>query len=224
MSGRSTQVVAQRRSVLDNRVYIALQRITGSVALSAMFVVASLPLVTVAPALAAVFGVIRDDSRGQDNARWRSFWRHFGANVRQALAVQVIWMVAAVAFVQAAQIASTLPATAGAVVRSTSVLAGLLTMAASIYAFPLMVGYHLDIGRLLRLSALFAIGRPGITARCLAVVLVAGLLTYLVPAVPLLVTALVASIVYSWCEPAIVAAAAPEATQNRMGMAGGGRS
>ncbi|RIQ11340.1 hypothetical protein DY240_29025 [Jiangella rhizosphaerae] len=99
-------------------------------------------------------------------------------------------------------------------------MAGLLVAAASIYVFPLMVGYHVSVGRLLRLSALFAIGRPGTTVRSLSVVIVAGALSYLFPAAPLLLTAVVASKLYGWCEPAITTAVTPRVPDGRLSRAG----
>lgn len=136
------------------------------------------------------------------------------------MVVQALWMVAAVTFVHATQVASTLPAPAGAGVRVGVAMAGLLVAAASIYVFPLMVGYHVSVGRLLRLSALFAIGRPGTTVRSLSVVIVAGALSYLFPAAPLLLTAVVASKLYGWCEPAITTAVTPRVPDGRLSRAG----
>jgi uncharacterized membrane protein YesL len=196
---------AAERSILDNRLYICLQRTTNAVLLSIVWVAATLLVVTAAPATAAMFGVVRDWRHGKEPPLLRAFGRHFVGNVRQALIVQLIWMLAGVGIVADLQIDEMLPEPIGVGLRTAAVVVALLIVATSVYVFPLMVGYDLPTGQLLRLAVLFALGRPLTTLCCLVVVATAFVLTYLVPIMPLLLSGLVASTIYARCDRVISA-------------------
>lgn len=197
--------MSSSNSILDSRLYAILQVITTSVRLSLLWAVASLPVITIAPATAALFGVLREEKRGDEPEVWRAFRRHFVANFRQAMIIQFLWTAIGVALIADLEIAAVAPAWVATVLGTLVTIAALVTAVSSVFLFPLMVGYQIGTGRLLHLSVLFALGRPSTTIRCLITLTVTAVATYLLPFVVLLVAAVVAGAVYTSCDRVITA-------------------
>lgn len=192
-------MVRTRSPWLDGRLYTQLQRFSDVVALSALWLLASLPLVTALPASAAMFAVVRQWSLGNEPALWSAFWRHFRENWRAALALQAVWVMATIGFLADLQLSAGLPASVSAAIRVGVLLAAVLLASTTVYALALLVSYELPLRRLARYSVLFVVGRPGTTAKCLLLMGGLGALTYLFPLTPLLVAALAATTLYRWC-------------------------
>lgn len=188
-----------RPAVIDSRIYAALERFTSIVALNLLWLLASLPVVTLFPATAAMFGLAREWSRGNGPRLLPTFVRLFRENFKQALALQAV--VAGIGLGLAADVylARGLPPTVHALSQAMVLLVVGVVAAALAYAFPLLVSYRMPFRRLLRTSVLLAIGRPATTLRCLAIGVLAVLLTLAFPAGPLLFLALVVSAIYRWC-------------------------
>jgi uncharacterized membrane protein YesL len=188
-----------RPAVIDSRIYAALERFTGVVALNLLWLLASLPLLTLFPATAAMFGVVREWSRGNEPALLPTFVRCFRENAKQAWALQAVVSVIGLGLVADAYLARGLPPVPYAASHAVVLVAAILVVAGLAYAFPLLVSYRMPFGRLLRTSLLLVIGRPATTVRCLAIGALAALLTVVFPAAPLLFMSLVASATYRWC-------------------------
>jgi len=187
------------RSVLDGRTYAQLRRFARVVQLSLLWVLAALPVVTVVPATAALFGVVRDLSLAKEPPLARAFWRYFRENLRHALALEAVWLVVAAGVAVDVQIAPAMTELPALLLRTAAGVAALVVISSSVYALPLMVTYQLSFRRLLTASVVLAAGRPATTVKCLALVACAGMLSYLFPLAPLLIAALVAMSLYSWC-------------------------
>jgi uncharacterized membrane protein YesL len=154
------------------RVYRALEVFTDLVYLNLLWLVACLPVVTIAPATAAMFGVVRGWIRGKDVPMTREFFSLFRENFGQALAVGLVW------------------SALGAVIAADFLLVGqmesfrrplyviflafaLVYASATVYLFPVMVNYELDWKTVIKNSLLFSIARPLTTLQCLLTVAVA---------------------------------------------------
>ncbi|WP_162606548.1 YesL family protein [Jiangella asiatica] len=196
-------MAAERRPWVDGRVYTQLVRFSGVVSLGVLWVVASLPVVTLFPATAAMFGVVREWSLEREPALVRTFWRLFRENLRQALALEAIALAAITGGVGSMRIAELLPPPLGAATQAAALLAGIVLVAGLIFAFPIMVGYRMALARLLRAAVLIALGRPVTTLACVGLLAGACLVSYVFPPAPLLLGGLTASAVYGWCSRAI---------------------
>jgi uncharacterized membrane protein YesL len=195
-------VAMARRQWLDSRFYLQLHRFSSMVLLSALWMIVSLPVVTVFPATVAIFGVVREWNLDREPPLLSAFWRFFRENLRHALALEAICLVAVLGAVASLRIAAVLPSSATVAVQAVVFLAGSALVAGLVYAFPIMVSYRLPLSRLLSSSVLFALGRPMTTLGSLAVVGAAAVLSYAFPLAPLFVAGLVASTVYGWCSRA----------------------
>jgi uncharacterized membrane protein YesL len=154
------------------RIYRVLEVFTDLVYLNLLWLVACLPVVTIAPSTAAMFGVVRGWIRGKDTPTTREFFSLFRENFGRSLAVGFVWAVL------------------GAVLAADFLLVGqmesfrrplyvvflafaFLYLSATVYLFPVMVSYELDWKGVIKNSLLFSVARPLTTLQCLLTVGVA---------------------------------------------------
>ncbi|UFU06139.1 YesL family protein [Ruania halotolerans] len=183
-------------SILEGRLYIAAQRITRVVLLSALWGLISVPLVTIGPATAALFAVVRRWHLGEDPALVPNFLRYFRENLRQGLASGFILLVTAALLPVNLVLTDALAPRDGSAFGLVAVVVSMVVLAGVIYHFPLMVTYDMPWWRLVRVAFMLAIGRPSTTVLCLILIVGTAALTYAVPVAPLFVSGLVASGVY----------------------------
>jgi uncharacterized membrane protein YesL len=155
-----------------DRVYRVLEVFTDLVYLNLLWLMACLPVVTIAPSTAAMFGVVRGWIRGKDAPMTREFFSLFKENFGRSLAVGLVWAVL------------------GAVLTADFLLVGqmesfrrplyavffafaLLYVSAAVYLFPVTVNYELDWKAVIRNSLLFSVARPLTTLQCLLTIAVA---------------------------------------------------
>jgi uncharacterized membrane protein YesL len=157
---------------MTSRIYRVLEVFTDLVYLNLLWLVTCLPVVTIAPSTAAMFGVVRGWIRGKDTPTTREFFSLFRETFGRSLAVGLVWTVL------------------GAVLAADFLLVGqmesfrrplyavffafaLLYVSATVYLFPVMVNYELDWKAVIRNSLLFSVARPLTTLQCLLTVAVA---------------------------------------------------
>jgi uncharacterized membrane protein YesL len=155
-----------------SRIYRVLEVFTDLVYLNLLWLVASLPLVTIAPSTAAMFGVVRGWTRGKDVPTTGEFFSLFRENFGRSLAVGLVWVLLgamlAVDFFLVGQMESFRRP-----LYVVFLAFALLYISATVYLFPVMVNYELDWKGVIKNSFLFSIARPLATLQCLLTVAVA---------------------------------------------------
>jgi uncharacterized membrane protein YesL len=155
-----------------SRIYRVLEVFTDLVYLNLLWLVASLPLVTIAPSTAAMFGVVRGWTRGKDVPTTGEFFSLFRENFGRSLAVGLVWVLLgamlAVDFLLVGQMESFRRP-----LYVVFLAFALLYISATVYLFPVMVNYELDWKGVIKNSFLFSIARPLATLQCLLTVAVA---------------------------------------------------
>ena len=110
-------------NILDTRVYRWLEVATDFLLLNLMWLVACLPVVTIFPSTAAMFGVVRDWVHEKEGSLVRTFVTRFRENFRQSLLVGAVWTVFGVALFLDFLVANQLSFGAEVVLKSVLVLA-----------------------------------------------------------------------------------------------------
>jgi uncharacterized membrane protein YesL len=155
-----------------SRIYRVLEVFTDLVYLNLLWLVASLPLVTIAPSTAAMFGVVRGWTRGKDVPTTGEFFSLFRENFGRSLAVGLVWVLLgamlAVDFFLVGQMESFRRP-----LYVVFLAFALLYISATVYLFPVMVNYELDWKGVIKNSFLFSSARPLATLQCLLTVAVA---------------------------------------------------
>lgn len=187
-------------SILDTRVYRWLDAATDFLLLNLLWLVACLPVVTIFPATAAMFGVVRDWARGKEGGVFGTFVLRFRQNFRQSLVVGVFWTLFGGALVLDFLIANQLSGVAQVALRSLLVPAGLLYVLASAFLFPVMVHYDTRWTVIPKNALLLAVGRLPTTLACLATAAAAVTLVFFVPLLVLVLGSVTAHAVYRLCD------------------------
>jgi uncharacterized membrane protein YesL len=187
-------------SILDTRVYRWLEVATDFFLLNLMWLVACLPVVTIFPSTAAMFGVVRDWVRGKEGSLTRTFITRFRENLGQSLLVGAIWTVFGVALFLDFLVANQLSFGAEVVLKFLLVLVSALYAFGSVYLFPVMVHYEADWKTVIRNSLLMSIGRLPTTVMCLVLLAVMVGLTVIVPFLVIITGSITAYFVYRLCD------------------------
>jgi uncharacterized membrane protein YesL len=146
-------------SILDTRIYRWLETATDFFLLNLLWLVACLPVVTIFPSTAAMFGVVRDWVRGKDGSLTRTFITRFRENLGLSLLVGAIWTVFGVALFLDFMVANQLSYWAEIILKSVLVLVSTVYAFGSVYLFPVMVHYETDWKTVIKNSLLISIGR-----------------------------------------------------------------
>jgi uncharacterized membrane protein YesL len=187
-------------SILDTRVYRWLEVATDFFLLNLMWLVACLPVVTIFPSTAAMFGVVRDWVRGKEGSLTHTFITRFRENLGQSLLVGAIWTVFGVALFLDFLVASQLSFGAEVVLKFLLVLVSALYAFGSVFLFPVMVHYEADWKTVIRNSLLMSIGRLPTTVMSLVLLAVMVGLIVVVPFLVIITGSITAYFVYRLCD------------------------
>jgi len=187
-------------SILDTRVYRWLKVATDFFLLNLMWLVACLPVVTIFPSTAAMFGVVRDWVRRKEGSLTRAFITRFRENLGQSLLVGAIWTVFGMALFFDFLVANQLSYWAEIVLKSVLVLVSTLYAFCSVYLFPVMVHYETDWKTVIKNSLLISIGRLPTTVVCLMFLVVMVGLTVAVSFLVVITGSITAYVVYRLCD------------------------
>jgi len=78
-------------NILNSRFYEILDKITNLFFLNILWLLCSLPLITLFPATAAMFGVFKDWVQGKEGNLFKSFWNYFKTNFKHSFIYGIIW-------------------------------------------------------------------------------------------------------------------------------------
>jgi uncharacterized membrane protein YesL len=187
-------------NVLDTRVYRWLEVATDFFLLNLMWLVACLPVVTIFPSTAAMFGVVRDWVRQREGSLTRTFVARFRENFGQSLLIGVVWTVFGVALVLDFLVANQLSYWPSVVMKSVLVLASSVYAFGSVFLFPVMVHYDTDWKTVIKNSLLLSIGRLPITIVCLVLVVATAGLSVIFPFLLIITGSITAYFVYRLCD------------------------
>jgi uncharacterized membrane protein YesL len=187
-------------NVLDTRVYRWLEVATDFFLLNLMWLVACLPVVTIFPSTAAMFGVVRDWVRKKEGSLTRTFIARFKENFGQSLLIGVVWTVFGVALVLDFLVANQLSYWPAVVMKSVLVLASSVYAFGSVFLFPVMVHYDTDWKTVIKNSLLLSIGRLPTTIVCLVFVVVTAGLTVVFPFMMIITGSITAYFIYRLCD------------------------
>lgn len=205
---------------MTSRIYRALEVFTDLVYLNLLWMAACLPVVTVAPASAAMFGVVRGWMKGKDTPITREFFSHFRENVGLALAVGLVWSglgaFLAVDLLLVGQMESFRRP-----LYVVFLALALLYVSATVYLFPIVVNYDLDWKGVIKDSFLFSIARPLTTLQCLLTVAVAAFVVSSLWITVFVAASTTAYAVYFLCDRAFESVESSKSAGTREGRRGG---
>lgn len=188
------------RNILDTRLYRVMETVTEFFLLNLLWLLACLPVVTIYPSTAAMFAVVREWVRGREPGIFGSFYAFFRENFKQSLGIGVVWTVLGALLVVNFGFVGQMPPVFRLPLYASFSLFGLLYAFASVYLFPVMVGFEARWSQVLKNSLRWSVSQPVTTVLCL-LVLTTSVAVFLILPVTLLILGSVSSyVIYRLCD------------------------
>jgi uncharacterized membrane protein YesL len=181
----------------ESSLYRALEVFSSLLLLNVLWILACLPVITVYPATAAMFGVVGEWVREDERGVVRRYVALLKRDFAQSFGIGIIWtLLGVIVGTGVLEIRHMAPVLAIPAVLVLSFV-GIAYLATTMFLFPVMVTYDLRWTRVLKNSLLIAMSFPLITLLCLVVIAGAGLIAFTIP-ISLVILVSVTSYVISW--------------------------
>ena len=156
-------------NILESRWYRVLEVCTNFLYLNLLWLLCSVPVVTLPAATAAMFGVVREWAKGREPGVTGSFFSLFRDNFRQSTWLGLLWAVIGVVLVMDLMVIRGMGTPAREALSVVLLLVGFIYLFTSVYLFPVIVNFDARWTEVLRSSLLFSMTGPLMTLACLAV-------------------------------------------------------
>jgi uncharacterized membrane protein YesL len=162
----------------DNVVTRILGRMLDFVVLNLLWVICSIPIVTIGASTTALYAVMLKIVRDEDGYIIRSYFEAFRVNLKKSTMIWLIQMVFALILAIDFRVAGMVQFTGSFLFFSILLILGILWFAMDIYLFALTARYENGIKATYRNSAIFTIARLPYTLLLVASLLVPVILTF----------------------------------------------
>lgn len=169
--------------------------------LNLLWVIASIPLITIFPATAAMFGVIRKRHlQKETNGIFIDFFSMFKENFKQSFVISIIWTIMAVFLYFDYLLLNQQQSFVSLILFIVLIIGIVLFSANTIYLFPIMVHFELTWKLVIRNAFFFSLMNPVLTVILLLNMAFGIVCFYGFPASVFIVTSPLAYIIYYLCQ------------------------
>ncbi|MGH2562735.1 MAG: YesL family protein [Thermomicrobiales bacterium] len=195
---------------MNRSLYRTLEVFSSLLLLNVLWILACLPVITVYPATAAMFGVVGEWVREDERGVLRRYVALLRRDFAQSFGIGIIWTLLGVIIgTGVLEIRHMAPVLVIPVILVMSIV-GVAYLASTMFLFPVMVTFDLRWTQILKNSFLIAMSFPLITLLCLVVIAGAGLIVFTIP-ISLVILVSITSYVISWlCHRAFERVNVPE--------------
>ena len=181
---------------LDSPFFKVMTKVADFIILNFLVLVFSIPVVTIGPALTAMYYVALKEARGEEGYIWRDFWKSFKANFKQGFVIELI--VAAIIAVLGLNIVTCYRWTyegsmMGQILMFLNIGLAILAAASLIYLFPLLAQFRNTVKNTLFNSLLMAMKH---LPQTIVMLIATGLLVYAIISYPVFIFLFIALIAY----------------------------
>jgi uncharacterized membrane protein YesL len=187
-------------NILDSKFHRWLEVFANFLLLNLLWLLACIPVLTIYPATAAMFAVVRDWVRKGDVGAIQPFILRFRENFRESFVIGIVWTVSGTALVLDFYLVAQIPAGLRTILYLLLSFVLLLYAFASVYLFPVMVHFDTTWPVVLKNSLLLGIGRLLTTVKCLLVIVTMVSVSVFAPFTLLITGSTTAYIVYRLCD------------------------
>ena len=169
---------------IDGPVFRFFETVTNLLLLNLLFLVCSLPIVTIGPALTATYYVALKMIRKEESGIFKNFFHSFRENFKQGLLLGLGVMILAAVLLVDMQVLSYLPAIPEAVSKVLMVVIGLLLLILAmiaVYLFAVLAQFENTSKELIKWSAIVAVRHLPATLICLVIAAVPALCMIFIP-------------------------------------------
>jgi uncharacterized membrane protein YesL len=184
---------------MDGPIYKFLDRFTDLFFLNILWIIFSLPLITIFPATSALFGVVRRWVEGKDVKVASSFISLFRENFKQSFLISIIWIPVTIILISNFNLVTSMPNEWRVVFIPLLGIFTILLSATTIYLFPCIVHFDINLKGVIRNAFYLSITNLGKTLLCMLIVTLAVSITYLFSFALLFIFSVAAYIIYYLC-------------------------
>ncbi|WP_045518501.1 YesL family protein [Neobacillus niacini] len=182
---------------MDGKIYKAMEFIMNAFLLNLLWLVLSVPILTIFPATTALFGVVREWKKQNDIRIFSAFFRLFKENFKQSFLVGIVWLVFTGLLLGDFIITNQVNSSVKYILFSFFFLLGILYLFVSIYIFPVMVHYQVTWKNAIKNAVLLSISRLHHTILSILIIAAGIVLCFYLPAAMMLSFSISAYLVYS---------------------------
>lgn len=148
-----------RFNITDNVIVRALSKICDMVCLNILWLICSIPIVTIGASTTALYTVMLKIIKNEEGYILRGFFKAFKTNFRQSTIIWIVLLLLGTVCWVDFQVSGMIPGTAGLVMRSIFLLAGFILLSVTIYIFPLIARYENSIRATFQNALILTVGR-----------------------------------------------------------------
>lgn len=153
----------------DSPIIKFLWKVADLVALNLIWLICCIPVITIGPSTAAMYCVARDIAKGEWPGIFKSFFKAFKENFKQALLVFLILLVPICLIAVYLLLAASGALDHSAGMKTLCYLAALIIGFVWTYVFPLMAQFDNTLGNTLKNAVLLPLANPFLAVLCTAI-------------------------------------------------------
>ncbi|MGM0777941.1 MAG: YesL family protein [Bacillota bacterium] len=181
------------------RFFTVAERFSNLFFLNMLWLAACLPIFTILPSTAAMFGVYRDWATKEETSIFRPFLKKFKENFRQSIVLQIAWTTFSLIVYFNFSILNHLDGILRTTILTMIITVAFFLLTTTIYMLTVMVHYDFSLRELWKNSFLVALTSLPTTFMSIMILLAAGILTYMYPVLFVMIFSVTAFIVFSLC-------------------------
>ncbi|RBW69737.1 YesL family protein [Bacillus taeanensis] len=187
---------------INGKYYRVLEVISNFFLLNMIWLLMCLPIITIFPATAAMFGVVRQWVLKNDVSVFSSFFHYFKENFKQGLFVGIGWFLLAGLMVVNFTFTNQLDSGLRNILLPVFFVMALLLLSTTIYLFPVMVQYKTSSFNIIKNSFLFSVSNLLLTFVILITIAAIGALLIVFRPSLLFIFSIGSYVIYSLCSRA----------------------
>lgn len=166
---------------MDGIIYRLLKKFSDFVILNVLWLLFSIPIVTFFSSTAAMFGVVNQWNKGKEVGVFKAFLKHFKINFLKSIFIGFVWIVIGYTSYINFFISLQLSESTQFFMFIFLICVFILFVMMSIYIFPVIVHYKVNLIQLLKNSFLFSLINLHITMTGVLLLLTALIINYFIP-------------------------------------------
>ncbi|MBT2722169.1 YesL family protein [Bacillus sp. ISL-46] len=183
---------------MNSKVYSTFEVVCNLFLLNLLWLLMSLPVVTIFPATAAMFGVVRQSVLYKDSSVFTSFFRYFKENFKQSFLLGILWLTFAYIFYSDYKFIYGLGSIRN-VLLPVLLFVGVLYTFTTVFLFPVMVHYKTNWRVLLKNALFFSLLHFPITLLGLVILVATAVIAMALPITGFIIFSISAYWIFSLC-------------------------
>ncbi|MBS4200227.1 DUF624 domain-containing protein [Bacillus sp. FJAT-49732] len=184
---------------IDGGLYRFLEKFTNFFLLNLLWFIMCLPIITIFPATAAMYGVVRQWVQKKDTGVFKPFFSFFKENFLQSFLLGIVWFLFALMFYFNFMITLQMSGTVKVVMVSALSFICLFFLMTSVYLLPVMVHYNTRFVILIKNSFFFSISQLWVTVLCGIIFLLTAVISYFIPMTTIIIWSIGFYLIYALC-------------------------